>query len=62
MPAQIPYRQAVSEPSESPFSRPYRNRRAGFASPDAASAARPAAVGYSFLNVYAVPATSATIT
>ena len=62
MPAHIPYRQVVREPRESPSSRPYRNRKAGLPSPVATSAARPAAVGYSFLNVYAVPATSATIT
>jgi hypothetical protein len=51
MPAQTPYRQAVSEPREEPSSLPYRNRRAGLLPPVAASAARPASVGYSFLNV-----------
>ena len=51
MPAQIPYRQVVSDPREEPSSLPYRKRRAGLAPPVAASAARPAAVGYSFLNV-----------
>ena len=51
MPAQMPYRQVVSDPRDDPFTLPYRNRRAGFPPPVAASAARPAAVGYSFLNV-----------
>ena len=51
MPAHIPYRQAVSDPSEEPSILPYRKRRAGFVPPAAASAARPAAVGYSFLKV-----------
>ena len=51
MPAQIPYRQVVSDPREAPYIRPYRNRRAGLQPPVAASAARPAAVGYSLLKV-----------
>ena len=50
MAAHIPYRQVVSEPSEEPYTSPYRNRRAALPPPVAASAARPAAVGYSFLN------------
>ena len=51
IPAHIPYRQVVSDPREEPSSLPYRKRRAGFVPPVAASAARPAAVGYSFLKV-----------
>ena len=54
-PAQTPYRQVVMDPSEVPSTLPYRKRSAGFAPPVAASAARPAAVGYSRLSVYAVP-------
>ena len=49
--AQTPIRQAVSAPTEDPFSCPYRNRSAGLPPPLTTSWSRAAAVEYSFLKV-----------